>query len=252
MDDSPWQQININYPGQDAHERALRAIEHLNRVLPAAESSGLITSWWYIRKGAWRIRYLPTDQQRSRQLAKELITDGVSWTADIYEPETHAFGGTEAMTTSHALFSYDSYHLLPYLRQHPTDRRERSLILCAALMRGAGLDLNEQGDVWARVVEHRAEHLTQPPDSHTWEGFTKSVGQLLTGTARSTDEWHAAFANAGTILQLTREAGRLTRGLRAVLALHVIFHWNRLGLAATTQATLAQAAREATFGSDRP
>ncbi|GGK36306.1 hypothetical protein GCM10010124_31160 [Pilimelia terevasa] len=252
MDDSLWQQININYPGQDARERELRAIEHLNRVLPAAQSSGLITSWWYIRKGAWRIRYLPPDQQHSQQRAHELITDGVSWTPDIYEPETHAFGGTEAMTTSHTLFHQDSRHLLRYLQHQPTDRRERSLVLCTALMRGAGLDLNEQGDVWARVAEHRAEHFTQPPSSHTWGGFIRSVGQLITGTVRTTDEWHAAFINAGATLQRTREAGRLTRGLRAVLALHVIFHWNRLGLAATTQAALAHAGHEATFGSDRP
>jgi hypothetical protein len=41
----------------------------------------------------------------------------------------------------------------------------------------------------------------------------------------------------------------LTRGIRAVITLHVIFHWNRIGLPATTQATLARAAKDAIFGS---
>ena len=116
--------------------------------------------------------------------------------------------------------------------------------------RAAGLDLNEQGDVWARVVEHRAEHLNQPPtpDASTWEAFTGDVRRLLLGTARTTGDWHTAFENAGAGLHRQRETGQLTRGLRAVIALHVIFHWNRTGLHAATQAKLAQAAKEAIFG----
>jgi thiopeptide-type bacteriocin biosynthesis protein len=250
VDDSPWQQINISYPGQTPQEREQRAVDHLSRVLPAAEAAGLITSWWVIRKGAWRVRYLPAGQVGGER-AHELITEGVSWTRDIYEPETHAFGGVGAMAVSHTLFHHDSRHLLGYLRQNPTGRRERSLVLCTALMRAAALDLNEQGDVWARVVQHRIEHLNQPPtpDARTWERFTDDIRRLLTGTARTTDDWHTAFADAGTSLQHLREAGKLNRGLRAVIALHVIFHWNRLGLPAPTQAALAQAATEAIFGS---
>jgi thiopeptide-type bacteriocin biosynthesis protein len=154
------------------------------------------------------------------------------------------------MAVAHTLFHHDSHHLLSYLHQHPTDRRERSLVLCTALMRAAALDLNEQGDVWAQVLQHRADHINQPPapDARTWAAFTDNARQLLTGTTRTTDQWHAAFTNAGANLQRQRETGTLTRGLRAVIALHVIFHWNRLGLSATTQATLAQAITEAIFG----
>jgi thiopeptide-type bacteriocin biosynthesis protein len=248
--ETPWQQINISYPGHTRQQHEQHAVAHLGQVLPAAETAGLITSWWFIRKGAWRIRYRPTEKQNSQELAHKLLTDEVSWTSDIYEPETHAFGGADAMTTAHKMFHHDSRHLLAYLHQHPADRRERSLILCSALMRAAGLDLNEQGDVWARVVQHRAEHLNQPlaPDARTWEGFTGDVRRLLLGTARTTDDWHITFENAGASLQRLRETGKLTRGLRAVIALHVIFHWNRIGLSATTQATLSQAAKQAIFG----
>jgi thiopeptide-type bacteriocin biosynthesis protein len=253
VDEIPWEQINISYAGESPQQREQHAIAHLGQVLPAAEIAGLITSWWFIRKGAWRIRYLPVHNHDAHHHARKLLTDAVTWTSDIYEPETQAFGGPDAMATAHTLFHHDSRHLLTYLQQHPADRRERSLILCTALMRAAGLDLNEQGDVWCRVVEHRAELLNQPPapDATTWEQFTRDVRRLLVGAARFTDGWHTAFQDAGTNLQQLRQTGKLTRGLRTVLALHVIFHWNRIGIAGATQATLAQAAKEAIFGDGR-
>ena len=49
------------------------------------------------------------------------------------------------------------------------------------------------------------------------------------------------MTNAGHALA----TGTLDRGLRDVLAHHVIFHWNRLGLPASTQATLARSAQAA-------
>ncbi len=250
MDETPWQQINISYPGDTRQQQEQHAVAHLRQVLPAAETAGLVSSWWFIRKGAWRIRYLPTNKPDNQDLARQLLTQGVSWTSDIYEPETHAFGGTDAMTAAHTLFHHDSHHLLTYLRHEPADRRERSLILCSAMMRAAALDLNEQGDVWAKVVQQRTERPNWPPasDTRTWEGFTGDVRRLLLGTARTTGAWDTAFENAGTNLRQLRETGKLTRGLRAVIALHVMFHWNRIGLPATTQATLAQAAKDAIFG----
>ncbi|MFB9235038.1 thiopeptide-type bacteriocin biosynthesis protein [Plantactinospora siamensis] len=253
MDHAPWQQINISYPGHTAQEREQQAVAHLSRVLPAAKTAGLITCWWFIRKGAWRIRYLPTNSPDSQDQAHRLLTEGVPWTRDIYEPETHAFGGHDAMTTAHMLFHHDSRHLLTYLYRHPITRREHSLILCTALMRAAGLDLNEQGDVWAQVVEHRDAYLqASPTDVAGWERFTGEVRSLLLGAPRTTGDWYTAFENAGAALHRQRERGTLTRGLRAVIALHVIFHWNRLGLPATTQATLARAAQKAIFGLPDP
>jgi thiopeptide-type bacteriocin biosynthesis protein len=250
VNDFPWHQINITYPGDTPEQRGRHAVAHLHRVLPAAATAGLISAWWFIRKGAWRIRY-QTGIHHNEAQARDRLTEGVTWTRDIYEPETHAFGGLDSMAAAHTLFCADSHHLLTYLHQHPTtDLRGRSLILCTALMRAAGLDLNEQGDVWARVVEQRAAHPTQPlvPDAHIWERFIGDVRHLILGNPRDTGDWHTAFAEAGTRLRFLRESGTLTRGLREVTALHVIFHWNRVGLPAATQATLACAASEAIFG----
>lgn len=248
--------MNIAYPGRDRAQREHRAVGHLARVMPAAEADGIITSWWFIRKGRWRIRYLlagETGGREHRDPLRPLLTSEVTWTSGIYEPEIHAFGGPDSMTLAHTLFHHDSHHLLSFLREGPADRREHSLILCTALMRAAGLDWNEQGDVWARIAEHRAglPGQTAAADPRTWGAFTSGIRQLLLGTVRAdavSPGWLTAFADAGAALQALREQGGLTRGMRAVIALHVIFHLNRIRLAAATQATLARAAKEAVFG----
>lgn len=250
MDETLWRQVTVAYPGSSHRERERNAVSHLRGILPEAETAGLVTAWWFIRKGPWRIRYLPSQSDHGSGTVRRLLTDGVTWTNDIYEPETHAFGGPAAMDATHTLFHQDSRHLLDYLHNHPNDRREQSLILCTTLMRAAGLDLDEQGDVWARVEEARAHLLRWPPapNQGTWAAFTDNVRQLLLGTVRTTSGWHTAFEDAGAAIRTARETGGLTRGMRAVIAKQVIFHWNRIGLPAAVQATLAHAARDAIFG----
>ncbi|MEX5637035.1 thiopeptide-type bacteriocin biosynthesis protein [Parafrankia sp. FMc2] len=252
MDTTPWAQVNIAWPSPARHQREHQAVDHLSRVLPTAEAHGLITAWFFIRKGPWRIRYQVAGNADVDSL-RLLLTDGVSWTSDIYEPEVHAFGGPGSMHAAHTLFHHDSHHLLTYLHHDPTDRREHSLVLCTALMRAAGLDINEQGDVWARIAKQRPDLADPPPAPQAWASITGSVRHLLLGNARAdliSREWLTAFEETGRTLRALREDGTLTRGIRAVIALHVIFHWNRLGLTATTQATLARAAQNAVF--ERP
>lgn len=253
FDETSWRQVNIAFPGQDTRESERHAITHLARVLPAAESAGLITSWSFIRKGRWRVRYRPagTGGRDSGSLRAQLVR-GLDWTGDIYEPEVHAFGGPASMDAAHELFHADSRHLLTFLSGPASDRRERSLILCTALMRAAGLEFGEQGDVWARIAEQRSALRGELPDPATWTSFTDDVRQLLTGQARRDDighDWLTAFENAGGQLKALRESGQLERGIRVVTALHVIFHWNRIGLTGPTQAVIAQAATDAIFAS---
>ncbi|TYC10060.1 bacteriocin biosynthesis protein [Actinomadura syzygii] len=247
-DTRSWTQVNIAFPGQKPRERERQAAAHLARILPTAEASGLITSWFFIRKDRWRVRYLPTETSGDGRYLRSLLTRGVDWTSDIYEPEVHAFGGHPSMDTAHELFHADSHHLLTFLNSTPTDRRERSLILLTALMRAAGLEFGEQGDVWARIAEQRAALRGELPDPATWAAFTDDVRRLLLGRPQPDDignDWLTAFDTAGGQLKAQRESGQLTRGIRAVTALHVIFHWNRIGITGPTQAILAQAAKEA-------
>ncbi|MEV4251702.1 thiopeptide-type bacteriocin biosynthesis protein [Spirillospora sp. NPDC049652] len=254
MPDTNWTQVNLTFPSNSARERELQGVAHLSRVLPDAEANGLITAWFFTRKGHWRIRYLSTPGDSTGQSIHHLLTQGVKATSDIYEPETHAFGGTASMAFAHQLFYADSRHLLTYLSGNAHNRRELSIVLCTAYMRAAGLEFGEQGDVWARVADQRAPLRTDRPPASTWATFTGDVRELLLGNLRTDDlttTWIQAFQHAGEQLRHLREQGRLTRGIRAVTAEHVIFHWNRIGIMGTTQALLARAATDAVFG-ERP
>jgi Lantibiotic biosynthesis dehydratase C-term len=61
---------------------------------------------------------------------------------------------------------------------------------------------------------------------------------------------HAGFTDAGRRFAVASSGTTLSRGLRAILAYTVIFHWNRLGLSATSQAVLARAASQAILPRD--
>lgn len=61
--------------------------------------------------------------------------------------------------------------------------------------------------------------------------------------------WVHAFEQAGQDLARLARDGHLTRGLRAVLAHHLLFHANRAGLPVDHQAALAARALDAAFQS---
>ncbi len=134
-------------------------------------------------------------------------------------------------------------------------RRELSVLLCTALMRGAGLEWHEQGDVWHHVItaEHRSSLADLPRER--LEVTAAEIRALLVadldsltspgGPLAPVAEWVTAFRDAGRSLAEAVRLGTLDRGLRQVLSYHVIFHWNRLGLSLRAQSALAWAARTA-------
>lgn len=256
---SDWRQINIVFP--DPHAAEDVATTHLAPILTEAETRSLITAWFFVRKGCWRLRYLPTftpsgaDAFLHDRIA--LLNHAGHLTAvipGIYEPESHAFGGTAAMAAAHQLWHQDSRHLLAHAGiGEPTRHRELSIILCAALMRAAGLDRYEQGDVWARVAEHR-----DPPHHPLVNELQRPMQRLLTvdpasltrpgaplATART---WIDAYTTAGATLQCLHYTGQLRRGIREILTHHVIFAWNRRGISGSHQAAMATAAKTLIFG----
>ncbi|MGH3926863.1 MAG: thiopeptide-type bacteriocin biosynthesis protein [Pseudonocardiaceae bacterium] len=264
---SPWQQVVIHFDGWDAAEHS--AVAHLGPLLTDAETSGLVASWFFIRKNpCWRLRFLPTDDTTTQD-ATTLIHQGLDslhetgriarWVATIYEPEAYAFGGPAAMDTAHHLFHQDSRHILAHLGSDRAtasaagvdQRRELSILLCSILMRGASQDWYEQGDIWARVTEHRCLPSDAPPDRlHAMESGLRRLMTVDTshlardsGPLAFLTDWAAVFDNAGTELGELARSGTLRRGLRAVLAHHVIFAWNRIGLSYTTQRLLATVAK---------
>ncbi|MFE7115121.1 thiopeptide-type bacteriocin biosynthesis protein [Streptomyces sp. NPDC057654] len=238
-----------------------------------AEQDGVLKSWWYVRKRpCWRLRcrsVANTAQEMATVLRSAL--DGMQtagliagWTKTIYEPETYAFGGPAATDIAHRLFHADSYSILDYLRHHdPTasldrtiGRREMSALLCSTLLRAAGQERYEQADVWHRITQMRQLPASAPIDRlNTMAAALQRLMTVDTSPASSLFDagtplafaapWIAAFDLAGRRLRDAMRSGTLERGLRAILAHHVIFHWNRLGLADTTQGVIARAAREA-------
>ncbi|MGK5499304.1 thiopeptide-type bacteriocin biosynthesis protein [Streptomyces sp. URMC 125] len=137
----------------------------------------------------------------------------------------------------------------------PLGRRELSVLLCTIMMRAAGLEWYEQGDVWHRVItdEHRS-FIGEIPQGQLDARATEIRALLLAdcdtlrlpgGPLEPVAEWTAAFRHTGRSLADAVHLGTLDRGLRRVLSLHVIFHWNRLGLSMRAQSALAWSARAA-------
>ncbi|MFF3437608.1 methyltransferase, FxLD system [Streptosporangium sp. NPDC002721] len=262
-----WRQYNIEVPDRATAEHV--AIWDLRPTLTAAQGAGLLHGWWFVRKHPWRLRYLPDDPISTvvADLLDKLAADGriISWALGIYEPETTAFGGTAAMSVAHELFHHDSHHLLTRAARHDgpaLGQRETTALLCSAMLRAAGLDLYEQGDVWEKVAELRpAEPGTVAPERAARLAaamrrlMTVNVRDLCdpanTGPLVGYDGWVTAFEKAGQALADLSRHGRLTRGLRAVLAHHIIFHANRAGLPAADQSALAALALDTVFTTDR-
>lgn len=257
-----WCQANVTFPHWEQAETA--AISRITPPLRAAEHEGALSAWFIIRKHpCWRIRYQSTAIGRGHigTILDALTAEGhiKSWTEIIYEPERHAFGGDEAMASAHRFFHRDTLGLVGFLESDTgRHRRETSLMLCGLMMRSAQLDWYEQGDVWTRVAAHRP----QSPQAASSQGgqLHDAVRRLLRvdpqyamqpgGPLAHAAEWARAYAEVGSELGYLNETGHLHRGLRDVLAHHVFFAWNRLGLCYTTQAALTAAARTVIFGQD--
>jgi thiopeptide-type bacteriocin biosynthesis protein len=267
-DVATWHQVFIGFPDYTAAQDI--AATHLAPILDTAEGDGLVTSWFFTRKNPfWRLRFTtgPNDRDGAEflRLRLQALTEAghlASAAETIYEPEVHAFGGPHGMTVAHHLFHADSRHVLAHHRAEQDaaiGRRELSVLLCSALLRGSGQDWYEQGDVWARVAAHQTPLPADVPPDRLHHLQTQ-LRQLMTtdtspGSPLLTDAgppavlpaWVAAFADAGRALRNLADTGTLQRGLRAVLAHHVLFHWNRVGLDPNTKALLAHAATGTVF-----
>ncbi|TQM01612.1 methyltransferase, FxLD system [Pseudonocardia kunmingensis] len=272
MDPGEWPQAVIEFADEASAEQV--AVGHLGPALVAAQADGLLSRWWFIRKApCWRLRYLPADSGGFTTVLDRLAAEGwiAGWTAGIYEPETHAFGGAAGMDIAHELFHRDSRHLLNHLARQQAaapdmpglGRRELAILLSSILFRNAGQDWYEQGDVWARVTQHRSVGNTELSTQRRGR-LRAAVHRLMTVDAGPTSplvdggplaaiaDWAEAFEQAGQQLAELARRGGLQRGLRAVLAHHVIFHWNRLGLPAAEQHILTELAKEAVMGTSEP
>ncbi|MEU0120177.1 methyltransferase, FxLD system [Streptomyces albidoflavus] len=191
-------------------------------------------------------------EQPAAGLLDQLIADRVitGWTGGIYEPETHAFGGPEGMAVAHELFCADSPAALA--ETGTPGARERSVMLLSAMIRAAGLDPFEAGDVYAQWAAVRPP--VAPPQGPALEKAVSAMRRLMNADAALRPDaeagWAervAAFEDAGRLLRRLAADGRLIRGIRGVLAHHAIFAFNRAGVPADAQAATAWLGRHVAF-----
>ena len=257
--ENTWYQVRVQFSDWSHAETAGATL--LGPALDQLRAEGAVAGWWFLRKHpCWRLRLLNADIPAVDHVLDDLTGAGAigRWWPTVYEPETAAFGGPTGMDTVHDLFCADSAGVLHYLRQDTPGlgRRELSLLLLNGMMRAAGLDTFERGDVFDRVAQLRPA----PADTNTarTSKLVHDVRVLLSipdladselfvpgGPVAHTERWLAGFCAAGERLGDDARDGRLARGLRAILTHVVIFHWNRLGLSATSQGILAPAAAAA-------
>ncbi|MEV6984691.1 thiopeptide-type bacteriocin biosynthesis protein [Sphaerisporangium sp. NPDC051017] len=261
MQPSRWRQTNAAFTDRRNAEHTF--ITRIGPALIDAEDHGLLTAWFFLRKQQWRFRWLPTSPEAADTIIR-MLTDAdrsVTWTSVVCEFEPLAFGGPSGLSAACEFFHADSQHLLRRLAtDRPLGQRETSVLLCSALLRGAGLDWFEQGDVWSRVIDLRATHQPAiPADTGKARDLHDATRTLLTADAHGLcdlaqdgplschQEWITAFEQTGRTLARLNDTGQLERGLRAVLAHHLIFHFNRAGLTGIDQATLAALAINVIF-----
>ncbi|MGQ0775116.1 MAG: thiopeptide-type bacteriocin biosynthesis protein [Pseudonocardiales bacterium] len=265
-----WHQVHIRFA--DWRSAELLAVTQLGPALADADAAGLLNRWFFIRKAqCWRLRYQASNAASGKeantfveQLLDSMLTQGqvIQWRESVYEPEVFAFGGPRGMNVAHDLFHQDSQYVLTYLGQGGANpppnsqigRREVSILLCSLLMRAAGQEWYEQGDVWARVAQNRpTDQDISPEQAHALEPALRRLMTVDAGSASTLVQngplhfaagWMTAFDQAGQALGDLGRDGLLTRGLRAVLAHHILFAWNRLGLPYPAQSNLASTARD--------
>jgi thiopeptide-type bacteriocin biosynthesis protein len=258
---SGWHQVNIEFTDYPTAERTFGAY-----LLPALRT-GPIGAWWFVRKySCWRLRVQPGSGTRVEDAVAHLtevldraLSWGVAmrWWPFLYEPETIAFGGTYGMTLAHTLFHTDSVGVLDY-HQHLTHStsglpgpKETSLLVTTLMLRAAGLEWGEQGDVWGQVEARRPLPTDVDPDqvstmvAPVQRLLTVDAGPALTnGPLAPLGNWVTGVERSGQALVDAARAGKLQLGLRGILARHILFHWNRMGFTTRQQAIYSRAARE--------
>ncbi|NEW73741.1 methyltransferase, FxLD system [Streptomyces rhizosphaericus] len=239
--DTDWWHASVSFPGGAVSPEAALAL-----------SSALHDQrFHFLRKdGGLRLR----TERPAAELLDSLVADGQAsgWVGGIYEPETEAFGGPEGMDIAHQVFCADSRSALAEISN--PGARERCVLLLSAMIRSAGLDPFEAGDVWAKLSALRPP--VTPPTGPARDRAVAAMRRLMNAdAARRPDaepgwaERVAAFDNGGRQLRRLAADGRLIRGLRAVLAHHAIFAFNRAGVSASEQAATAWLGRHVAFAS---
>lgn len=252
-----WAQWRLYTP----HPRAL--LSRLAPDLAALRQSGEVLGSWYLVKSDAaglhvRLRLQPSlpelfgsvnaaaEQLIAACQREELLSH---WAPGHYEPEEFLFGGPNGMDLVHTLFSLDT-QLCVLAAGEPQARADLiSHFWTELLLRHSGLDAFERFDVWSRVglLRPTPDDRFQAQLDQMYEAaltlkllptpeLTRRLRALLPGHAPLTDQ----LAQWGQDFQTASTDGQMSRGPRQILAVCLIFHWNRMLYGAGEQMFLTQ------------
>jgi thiopeptide-type bacteriocin biosynthesis protein len=260
QDTAEWLQLNIGLERgrQGAEEHARLLFGELLVELPKLRRSGGLESFHFVRKPPdVRMRFRAVDPGKSllprlHRLLSKVHGQGciVSAYRSVYEPEARIFGGSASMAAVHEYFDSDSVNWIRWDRT-PTDRRTLSAAqFCTAVMNdllGRVLDCgNEVWDVWKSLLEQtrgsRTLNIAAVRGDETLAGVAGGVNAEERAVLRS---YAAANRKLASALKAALAGGQLTIGMRALLPMVAMFHFNRFGLDGHRQASIAAAAARA-------
>jgi thiopeptide-type bacteriocin biosynthesis protein len=176
-----------------------------------------------------------------------------------YTCETYQFGGEVGMRICHDYFSDDSQavmrlHGLRTRRESTTAPEILSLLALNDLIRKCVLDPWEHWDVWCNMRLAR-RGLDLPDDARElaqrdlerhrdlWNALVFSPERVCSSLSEQELCWLERYQAENTKLvaafQKAEREGCLLYGVRQILPFCIIFHWNRLGIAAAEQKVLS-------------
>lgn len=248
-DPDHWRQLLLTADTPDHVDTLLTELAPVLQLL-AARGAGC----WWIRKGdTLRLRLRRPTRRHLDTITTTARQQGAHVHSGIYEPETPAFGGSAGIEIAHRWACHDAHHLTGHLTRHRRHlyRCEMFLVLATRLLRAAGLDLEEQGDVWARVAAYRPPpDIVTAPTRRAVRHLIFSGTDTTTSPLRHVPAWSDAAETTGRDLAGLAGSGQLTRGLRAVLANVLLFTANRHGIHSPALAVLSTAAHRVIFQED--
>jgi thiopeptide-type bacteriocin biosynthesis protein len=256
--DRAWVQLGLAVR-RDGWRATFAALDHLVADLLRHPQ---VTNFFFMRKPpGLRVRFEVATSRRTwceDELRRRLHTT-TGYPPElaelgVYEPEAHLFGGPTSMTYVHRVFTADARAWLAYCQLgEPPPAWVYSLLLLRAFLDGAGIVGWEDLDMWERIrgqggrdlpagLTERRLSAAASGVRTAWADPVALRGALSEDAARALDTWAPRVRDAARDWQESYLSRRdATIGTREAAAFATIFHWNRGGLAAGTQALLAVA-----------
>jgi thiopeptide-type bacteriocin biosynthesis protein len=247
-----WVQLNLPARSSESASSLLDAFAQLSTTLL---EEGAIREAFFMRKPpGLRLRWLPAGLTRPALLARvhdaflPLVPGRARHrlAASAYEPEVYQFGGPRAMALVHTWFTKDSLLGLRHdaLRASQQAQLSPSVLslsvindLVFATLGGAP---EEAWDVWSNIARLHGFGETPRADAPRLPPIRVETlaSQLDRQEASVLRAYRRANSRLAAGLQRLHAQGHLLWGMRALLPMIALFHWNRYALAMSDRAEL--------------